>query len=279
MIKRIILLVCFMILPSVLLAQTYDRVICLAPSLTKSIYELQAEEKILGVTKFRPDEASSKEIIGDLQNINYEKVLLLKPEIVFAKADCTRPEVLRKIRSLGLLVKVFPEDINFSDISSNYIMLAELIGKKAQAEKIIKDINKVIKNIRERTAKKNEIRVFWQVGIKPVVTAGSKSFVNDIMIFAGLRNIFSDVAKTYFIAGPEEVVVRNPEIILYVAGMDEASKALDFWKRYPATDALRRSNIFPLNADSVCQPTPVRFLEALKKVIRIIETYNCNEEI
>jgi iron complex transport system substrate-binding protein len=271
-------LIFFLFFPLKLHAEPYGRVISLAPSITRSLYDLGADEKIVGVTKFRPEVASAKEIVGDLQNIHYEKLIAISPDIIFVKKDCTRPEVIRKIKDLGFKVKVFSEDKNIEEIFSQFTELSLLVGKEEKAREIVKEVRKAIQELEDKRKGQKRLSVFWQVGIQPVVAAGRKSFINDLLFMAGLKNIFLDVEKPYFIVNMEEVILRHPDMIFYISEMDDAKQAKDFWNDYPLIKAVKEGKVFSFDADLFCQPTPKRFVIALKSLIEKMKHLEGEEE-
>ncbi|PYV43237.1 MAG: hypothetical protein DMG06_11515 [Acidobacteria bacterium] len=63
------------------------RVISLSPTLTEILFELGVGESVVGVTTYcvYPPEARKKEKIGDFINPNVEKMLVLKPDLIFAE--------------------------------------------------------------------------------------------------------------------------------------------------------------------------------------------------
>jgi len=62
-----------------------DRAISLAPNLTEMIFAVGAGDKLVGVTSYcnYPPEAKKLEKIGDTQTPNIEKIIALKPQVVF----------------------------------------------------------------------------------------------------------------------------------------------------------------------------------------------------
>src|SRR6185295_16551995 len=62
------------------------RIISMAPNLTEMVYDIGAEEQLVGVTDFCkfPPAAKSKVKVGGWINPNYEKILSLKPNLVLA---------------------------------------------------------------------------------------------------------------------------------------------------------------------------------------------------
>src|SRR5262249_32837290 len=62
------------------------RIISMAPNLTEIVYDIGAQDLLVGVTDFCkfPPAARSKEKVGGWIDPNYEKIISLKPDLVLA---------------------------------------------------------------------------------------------------------------------------------------------------------------------------------------------------
>ncbi|HEY8541575.1 MAG TPA: ABC transporter substrate-binding protein, partial [Pseudothermotoga sp.] len=69
-----------------------QRIVSVAPLATKYLQYLGVESKVVGVTDWDDFEA---EKIGNMVPLNVEKILSLKPDIVFASGDFQFPEVAK----------------------------------------------------------------------------------------------------------------------------------------------------------------------------------------
>jgi len=56
--------------------------------------------------------------------------------------------------------------------------------------------------------------IYIEIYDRPLMTASSNSFVGDVIIKAGLKNIFPDLPREYCAVSSEKVVELNPDIIL-----------------------------------------------------------------
>ncbi|CAD7777930.1 MAG: Vitamin B12-binding protein [Candidatus Methanoperedenaceae archaeon GB37] len=89
-----------------------NRIISLGPSLTEELYLLGAEGKIIGCTTYCK---CPKEKVGNVIEVNVEKILSLKPDLVLA-TSLTNQRDIEKLRSLGVNVITFKTPRNFSEI-------------------------------------------------------------------------------------------------------------------------------------------------------------------
>jgi iron complex transport system substrate-binding protein len=248
-------------------AQVPQRIVSLAPSITESLYSLGVEDKIVGVTTYCPSYlGNEKEKIGTLLEPNLEKIVSLSPDLVLATAQGNRAQTIAKLRSLRLKVFVLKESKNFSEICQNFLKLAKLVGKTEEAEKIITEVKGKISLIKKRLKGEPRVRVFWEVGSSPLVTIGKQSFVNELIDFAGGANIFTDLQAPYSIVSKEEVVRRNPEVIILVTMGYVTTKEARFWSKFNIVKAVKNKRIYVIDAYKVSQPTPWTFVTGLEEL-------------
>jgi len=100
----------FLIIPSDSYSrdQLPQRVVSLAPNITREIYDLGAEGLLIGVTSYTPDMAgSTKEMVGSPARINIEKTYSLRPQLVLASTDCNSKSDVEALKKLGCRIHVF----------------------------------------------------------------------------------------------------------------------------------------------------------------------------
>lgn len=245
-----------------------NRIVSLVPTITEELYLLGAGDKIVGVTVYcqNPAKAQTKEKVGTVIDVNIEKTIKLRPDLVIA-SPLTDHKQLRKLKDLGLRVEIFHEPGDFLGLCENFLTLSRLVGKRQKAEKIVKKANTELQAIQKDIEGVARSRVFVQIGANPLFTANKDSFINDLIEYAGGVNIASD-AKTG-IYSREEVIKRNPDIILVVTMGIVGQKEKEVWLKYKTINAARNHRVFSVDSHRVCSPTPVTFVETVKEMVRI----------
>lgn len=242
-----------------------SRIISLGPSITESLYLLGEGERIIAVTTYclRPIEARIKEKIGTVRESNVEKIISLQPDLVIA-TSLTNMRVVTKLRKTGIKVIIFSEPKNYVNLCEQFSELAALVGKKEVAARILKEANTKIDRLKEKVRGLRSPTVFVQVGSKPLFAATGNTFINDFIVFAGGRNIASDAASGLY--SREEVIRRNPEVILIVTMGISGEVEKTTWEKYKALDAVRNKKIYFIDSDKVCSPTTLGFAKALEEI-------------
>ncbi|HZL11619.1 MAG TPA: helical backbone metal receptor [Prolixibacteraceae bacterium] len=266
--KHLFLLVFVLVCQLSVQAQEVKRIVSLVPWVTKSIYLMGEQEKLVGCTSYCPVEASDNiPVVASSMSINIEKTLTLRPDIVVA-SSLIKPESIDNLRNLGLKVAYLPYPESFEEICSYFIQVGKLIGKPEKARKIVsQQRTRLAELISGIPAGKNP-KVFMQIGAKPLFCAVPNTFMEDFIRFSGGENIAAELK----IGGVtrEFVLKQNPDVIFIVTMGIVAEEEKDTWLSYSALSATKNKKIFILDADKTCSPTPVLFLDALEEMIKLM---------
>ncbi|OIO80877.1 MAG: hypothetical protein COW11_06200 [Candidatus Omnitrophica bacterium CG12_big_fil_rev_8_21_14_0_65_43_15] len=246
----------------------YSRIVSLAPSITSELYDLGVEDKLIGVTSHC--KAPGKDVVGTLLDINLEKIISLKPDLILATNEWNSDNSISKLKQLGLNVIVFGRQDNFQKVCEDFVKLGEIIGKKPAAEKMAQDIVKQANDILSKSKNTVTKKVLWQVNAKPLITIGKSALASDLLRFAGYGNLFLDINRPYSRVSYEEAVKRDPDVII-LAGMGNVmQEEKEYWFKFKNVTAVKQNRIFILDPYKSCQPTPVKFLQALKEIVGLI---------
>jgi ABC-type Fe3+-hydroxamate transport system substrate-binding protein len=242
------------------------RIVSLAPSFTRQIYDLGCQDRLVGVTSFCPGYARSKDVIGSLTMLNFEKIVKLKPDLILASTDSNKKNDIEKLKNLGLKVEVFEGCESYTCMCREFRRLGDILGREKESDRIIADVDRRIESLTARLPVEGKPRVFWQMGTSPLITASSSTFTGEIIKLAGGRNIFGSLPAKYPRINAETVVAKNPDVIFIVSDMEGLDDGSSIWKAFRQIKAVSSGRIYIMDADLVCQPTPGMYLKALEAV-------------
>ncbi|MBI4650052.1 ABC transporter substrate-binding protein [Candidatus Desantisbacteria bacterium] len=250
-----------------------ERIISLSPSITEQLYLLGAQDKIIGVTTYclNPPDAQKKEKVGTVIDVNIEKILSLKSDLVIT-TPLTNIKAKEKFNNLGIKNINFPQAKNFTELCSQFLKLGSLTGEKDTAEEIIKKTKIEIDLIKKTIKHQTKPKVFIQLGAKPLFTITKDSFINDFIEFAGGINIYSRTETG--LCSREDVLGQNPDVIIIINMGIISENEKNIWNKYKTINAVENKRIYILDAYSLCSPTPVSFVETLKKLVEIFNHAN-----
>jgi iron complex transport system substrate-binding protein len=241
------------------------RIISLIPSVTEELYLLKVENNLVGCTTYcvRPEEAAEKERVGNNLVINIEKIVQLKPDLVFV-AEYTDLKILKRLEQFSIPIKKYPTPGSFKEICSAFLDLGKVVGRAELARSLIGKIKAKVEKIRRRVRGKPGVRVFFQLGSNPLFAATKISFTNDYIEFAGGINVVRNAGEG--IISREEVLKRNPQVILIVDMGVKARTARKGWEKFGSLSAVQHNRIYIVDASKYCLPSPQSFIETLEEV-------------
>jgi len=191
-----------------------QRVISLVPSVTEIIYAIGAQDKLVGVvTPCDYPPGIDKPIVGNFSSVSLERIVALKPDIVFV-AGIEQRRLWKELRRVGLNTVIVAPD-NLNAIYRSIKEIGVILNKKDKADSLVSYMKSEIKKLQRGLPKKLR-RVYIEISEKPLVSCGKTSFINEMINLAGGKNIMDDVAQPYPIVNAEEIIRRNPEVIIIV---------------------------------------------------------------
>jgi iron complex transport system substrate-binding protein len=268
-IKTLSILLAVFLFAGVSFAKDYKRIISLAPSVTKNLYELGIDKEIIAITMYCPKGKFQKEIIGTLLEPDLEKIISLKPDLIIAAKEGNSQILVEKLRKIGISVYIMETANSFEEICNNFFLLAEEIGYQKQAQKIIDEARGIVLSISSKTKNQTVQTLFWEIADKPLYTAGKGSFLNDFNAYTKTKNIYADfISGRYAPVDIEDVISRNPDIII-AADMDGQDLA-QTKKKYKNAKAVKNNKVYYLKSDDLFGLTPMFFASALERIYRLI---------
>ncbi len=250
-----------------------ERVIDAAPSVTDFLIKLGYANKIVGVTKY--DSYTKAENIGLLYPLNLEKIVSLKPDVVFMFGGFQLPQY-EKLTKLGIKAFVLNAK-NLNGVYRDIIDVATIMGNPKKGQKLVKALSSKVMKIAEAAYKipiSKRPKVFYGSPYKQIWTAGMGSFLNEIISLAGGVNITGNYAgpNGWLPVSPEFVVSQDPDIILvpYYAphGQKAAIKAFRDYPAFKDLRAVKEGHVYAINGNIASQPN-TKLVDLLEQLYNI----------
>lgn len=245
------------------------RIVSLAPSITKELESLNMAENIVGATSYCDISKKNKElIVGTATEVNIEKILLLDPDIVIA-SGLTKQTTINTLKNNGIAVHFIKKLQSFDDICNQAIELGKLVGKANLALSIVSRSKQRVDSMQSLIpSRDNKLKVFFQIGAKPIFTVIPNTFMDDYIIFSGCENLAADMDRGTITR--ESVLRRNPDIIFIVTMGIVGNEEKKTWEGYAELNAVKSNKIFIIDSNIACTPTVLSFTETLEQVIKKI---------
>ncbi len=248
------------------------RIVSLAPNITEILFSLGLEEEVVGVSihcNF-PEKAKSKVRVGSFINIDFERIVSLKPDLIIATGAGNTRDMVERLERLGFPTYVIFQK-KFDDVLTSIGHLSQVVDREKEALSIIQKMRRRKQRVVELTQGFPRPKVFLQIGEAPIVTVGKGSFADDLIHLAGGENIAGREKEMYPRLGMEEILKRSPEVIL-VSSMNpkgDYQRIVQEWARWKMIPAVKNGRVHLINSDLIDRPSP-RIIDGLEEMARVI---------
>ena len=248
-----------------------QRLVSLAPSITEMVYALGLGGRLVGDTDYcdYPPEAENKPHVGAVANPSLERIVALNPDLVLGTAEGNRRETADQLERLGIPLYGLRADTveeTFQSIDD----LGAVLGCQAAARQLVERLRTRVQSVEQKVRGRPRPKVLFVVWTHPLITAGHKTFIADLIRRAGGVSITDDIQTDWPRLSLEEVLRRDPDILLFPKAegftprLDEFSR-LPGWKDLRAVKE-RRLYFVP---EAIMRPCP-RLVDALEEVAAIL---------
>lgn len=256
-----------------------SRIICLTEEPTETLYLLGEEDRIVGISGFtmRPARArKEKPKVSAFTSAKIDEILDLNPDLVIGFSDI-QADIAKELIAKGITVWI-NNHRSVEDIYKMIVQLGSLVGKQDQAISFIQGFKTEI----DQLCKKNQAasikpRIYFEEWYNPLISG--IRWVSELIEIAGGVDIFSEfqtssLAKDRIIANSDEVVKRNPDIIIasWCGKMFKKDRMVSR-PGWNTINAVKHDQIFEIKSEVILQPGPAAVTEGIKQIVNIIEDW------
>lgn len=251
------------------------RIVSVIPSNTEIAFALGLGEQIVGVSDYDTYPAETKDIkkIGGLE-INMEKVVSLKPDLVLAHASSMSNGGVEQLKKLGLTVLVVNDAKNFAKVYESIEMIGKATGTSEAATAVVTDMKTKLKAVQEQakaiTAEQRQ-KVLIEVSPAPeIYSPGKNTFMDEMLQTIQADNVAGKL-EGWVKIDEEAMVAANPDVIITTHGYrtkDANSQVLarDGWE---GVTAIKKKQVYSVNSDLLDHPGP-RLVEGVEELAKAI---------
>ena len=170
------------------------KIVSLVPSITETLFDFgMTKHEVIGRTKFcihPADQIKDVAIIGGTKNLNIEKILDLKPDLIIANKE--ENEKLQ-VEELAKSCRVWVTDIATLDDNERFLWeLGMVLKKRELANKFIHELNAVFSQVQNNSLKKKVAYLIWQ---NPMMSIGGDTFIDSVLSGIGFENILKNKTR------------------------------------------------------------------------------------
>lgn len=204
---------------AVRLAGPARRVASLIPATTEWLFALGAGEMVVGRTTWcdYPTAASAVPSLGDGIMPNVEAIVAVAPDLVLLYQSPANTTAADRLGALGIPVLLLRTD-GLDDLDRQLALLGRATGREATADSLRAAIREQLDAVSTPLLgdAPSVLILSWD---QPPITLGQGSFLSEVLLRAGGRNLFADLPAASATISIEAVVSRDPAFVL-VTGTD-----------------------------------------------------------
>jgi iron complex transport system substrate-binding protein len=256
----------------VTLPQHPQRLVSLASSITEIIFAIGQEQRLKGVSRFSdyPEAAAMLPTVGSYTRPDLERIVALNPDLCIATKDGNPKRVIDRLVSFNIPVYAV-DPRNLDKVMSTILDIGTLLDAPESAGALVESMRLRVQRVKHLVANaRSRPRVFFQIGLSPIVSIGSDSFIHELIILAGGENVAAgDIAYPRF--SREQVLSLSPEVFIITSMARDAlfEKVKADWSRWPNMPAVRDRRLHLVDSNVFDRPSP-RLVEALELLVRLI---------
>jgi len=246
------------------------RIVSLAPSLTETVYALGLQDRLVGDTDYcdYPADAAKKHKVGGAINPNMEEVAALKPDLVLVVKSLNKLETVRALEQLG--IPVYSTDPHtVKGVLDSMKKLSEVLGAEKAGVILDQKLESRLASARAKTDRVPPKQVLFVVWTEPLMSIGKKTFIADVLEYAGAGSVV-DSKQDWPQFSLEEAVRLQPEFLVFASSHSQAVKndvdALALKPGWSMMEAIKQRRI-AIVSDAINRPGP-RIVDAVEELAR-----------
>jgi len=247
-----------------------QKIISLSPNTTEIICSLGLAEKLIGRTDYcdYPQTISSITSIGTITEPNLEIIADLNPDIIITDGMQSK-EIITSIRNLGFTVIITRAN---ETLQGTYDIISDIgmvTGSSEKAKQIINNMKKDLLEIEENVSNiVNKKRVYYSISLNDygIYTAGSGTYINELLEKAGVINIATDMDGWSY--SVENLINHNPDYFICSDLYNSKEEILNY-SPIANLDAIKKHSIIEIDKNLIERQGP-RNIEGIKILLQKI---------
>jgi iron complex transport system substrate-binding protein len=233
------------------------RVVSLVPSATDIIVAMGGRPLLVGRTRYdRDTTVAAIPSVGGGLDPDLERLTALHPDLVVGWVG-ERKSLGPQIAAAGAAFYAVPTR-DTQDFYTSTRAIGALLGRDSAASALIATVRDSLAAVRASVAGRGTPTVLYVIWGNPPMTAGSKTFIGQLIGVAGGKDAFGEGFTDYPNVSMEQIVRRAPDVILLSVGENkqrgaEQLRTAPGWASLPA---VRAGRVVEVSADLMNRPGP-----------------------
>lgn len=229
------------------------RVVSLGPAATEIVVSLGAMDRLVGRSRWDkwPDTVRVVPELGDAIRPSLERILAARPDLVVMYPAADNTPSITALQQAGVRVVALRID-SVQEFLQAVDSLGTLLGTRRVADSIGTALRAELDQVRMGARSTTRVRAFFPVWDQPLMTVGQGSFLSELLEVAGGTNIYGDAPEPSLTVSLEDVIRRDPDVVL-TTPRGKARLLAD--TRWQALRAVREGRVLAYDTMLVSQPS------------------------
>ena len=229
------------------------RIVSLNPATTEILFAIGAGPRVVGRSQYDEFLAAARDVpdLGPALRPNVEAILGARPDLVILYGSAENHPAAERLRQAGVAVVGLRFD-RIEEFERDARLLGRLTGDSARAAVLVDTIAATLARVRSATSRLPRPSVFMHAWERPLIAIGGGSFLSQLVDIAGARNIYADVREPSTIVTIEDVIRRDPDLVLVSPSAAPALRSSDRWQ---AVRAVRDGHVLAYDTLLVGRPS------------------------
>jgi ABC-type Fe3+-hydroxamate transport system substrate-binding protein len=191
------------------------RIVSLNPTTTELLFAIGAGGRLVGRTTWAlyPPQVREVPDLGPGLRPNVEAVIAARPDLVILYASGDNRDAARRLRAAGIRTVAYRVD-RIADFARVTRALGSLTGDTAAARTTVDTVESTLARVRAATAALPHPTAFWILWESPLLGVGGGSFLDELLVAAGARNVYDSLPAPSPAVSFEDLVRRDPDVVL-----------------------------------------------------------------
>lgn len=237
------------------------KIVSLVPSVTEYIFALDRGHLLIGRSDEceLPENALEVEVVGSPTHIASERLVALKPDVVLV-GKMMEEHQITQLEGKGFTIVVFDLQ-NWNSVLRDLEMLGKILGAEGDVKTLISWLT------RKRTTVEVEINSLEDSmplstvvlhSLNPLRAAGAGSVIDEFISISGGSNITADGSSHSSIFSFEELLQKQPDVILISTKASNRQGIKDLakdpnWSQLPA---FKNNRVYLIDGETLKTPGP-----------------------
>jgi ABC-type Fe3+-hydroxamate transport system substrate-binding protein len=252
---------------TIVVASPPRRIVSLNPSTTELLFAIGAGARMVGRTTYDqwPEAARALPDLGPGLRPNVDAVLAAHPDLVVLYASDDNRDAARRFRAAGVATAAYRVD-RIADFQRVTTALGALTGDTLAARTMVDSVRATLERVRAATRALPKPTVFWPLYDQPLLAVGGGSYLDELLQIAGGANVYGFMSAPSPRITVEDLVQRDPEVILVAPASRERYLADPRWR---TLRAVRMGRVLSVDTTLVLRPGP-RLGEAARSLAMLL---------